>query len=243
MPRDNTDLRISPLAYVAPWVRLGSGVVVHPFAVVGRVPDTSPALARQPDRKEWLEIGDGTVIGCHAVVYSGTRIGHDCLIGDYASIREGCRLGNRIVVGRYVGLNYDCHVADDVRFQDGTHLTGGARVGKGCFFGVGVVTSNDRRVDLIDYHYPGANPTVFGERVMIGSGANIVAGVTVGDEALIGAGALVVKDVPPRSIIVGPIARVREDKFAALEQAHQVLAEGGYPQRPAAGSKQALMRG
>ena len=208
MPRDDSDLQISPLAYVAKWVRFGRGVVVHPFAVVGRVPDKSVALARQPAQDEWLEIGDGTVIGPHAVLYSGTKIGRDCLIGDYASVREGCTLGDRVVVGRYVAINYECEIADDVRFQDTTHLTGCARVGKGCFFGVGVVTSNDRRVDLVDYHYPIPQPVTFGERVMIGSGANIVAGVHVGDDALIGAGALVVKDVPRGALILGqPAAR------------------------------------
>jgi acetyltransferase-like isoleucine patch superfamily enzyme len=205
--RHDTDLQISPLAYVAVWVRFGRGVVVHPFAVVGRVPDRSAALARQPAQEEWLEIGENTVIGPHAVIYGGTKIGRDCLIGDYASVREQCVLGDRVVVGRYVSINYECEIADDVRFQDTTHLTGCAKVGKGCFFGVGVVTSNDRRVDLVDYHYPEPQPVIFGERVMIGSGANIVAGVHVGDGALIGAGALVTKTVAPGLTVLGPRAR------------------------------------
>jgi acetyltransferase-like isoleucine patch superfamily enzyme len=149
------------------------------------------------------------VIGPHAIVYGGTTIGENCLIGDHASVREGCVLGDRVVVGRYVSINYDCEIADDVRFQDTTHLTGGAKVGRGCFFGVGVITSNDRHVDLVDYHYPGAQPTIFGERVMVGSGANIVAGVTVGDGALIAAGALVVKDVPAGHTMMGRPAERR----------------------------------
>jgi len=211
MSRDDPDIQISPLAYVAPWVRFGRGVVVHPFAVVGRVPDTSLALARQPAQEEWLEIGDNTVIGPHVVIYAGTKIGRDCLIGDYASVREQCVVGDRCVIGRYVSINYECQIADDVRFQDTTHLTGRARVGRGCFFGVGVVTSNDRRVDLVDYHYPTPQPVTFGERVMIGSGANIVAGVHVGDGALIGAGALVVKDVPAGGKALNIPARIYED--------------------------------
>ena len=223
MPRDDSDLQISPLAYVAPWVRFGRGVVVHPFAVVGRVPDRSLALARQPAQERWLEIGENTVIGPHAVLYSGTKIGDDCLIGDYASVREGCVVGDRVVVGRYVSINYECEIADDVRFQDTTHLTGCAKVGKGCFFGVGVVTSNDRRVDLIDYHYPTPQPVTFGERVMIGSGANIVAGVHVGDDALIGAGAVVVKDVPRGATVLGSAANIRRPLLDAVtEMARQL---------------------
>lgn len=219
MPRDDSDVRISPLAYVAPWVRFGRGVVVHPFAVVGRVPDRSRALARQPAQEEWLEIGDDTVIGPHATIYSGSRIGMDCLIGDYAGIREQCVIGDRCIVGRHVGIGYECVVGKDVRFQDGAYLVGGAKVGRGCFFGIGVVTSNDRRVDLANYRYPGANAPVFGERVMIGSGANIVAGVHIGDEALIGAGALVVNDVAAHATVLGPVARQRRDPFGALDDA------------------------
>ena len=198
---------IHPTAVVMPWVELGDNVVVHPFAYVGRLPDHSAALARQPGPERTLKIGARTVIGPHSILYGGSSIGEDCLIGDHASVREGCTIGSRVVVGRSVTIHYDCEVADEVRFMDGTHLTGCAKVGKGCFFGVGVVTSNDRHVDLINYHFPTPQPVIFGERVMIGSGANIVAGVTVGDDALIGAGALVVKNVPARSKILGAPAK------------------------------------
>lgn len=200
---------VSSRAIVAPWVTLGAGVKVHAFAIVGRLPDESPALARQPRRVKQLHIGAGTVIGPHAVVYGGSAIGENCLIGDFASVREGCKIGDRVVVGRYAAIGYDCEIADDVRFQDQTNLVGGARVGKGCFFGIGVVTSNDRRVDLADYHYPGASAPVFGERVMVGSGANIVAGAHVGDDALIAAGAVIVDDVPAGHVMMGPAAERR----------------------------------
>jgi len=200
---------VAPWAIVAPWVTLGQGVIVHPFAVVGRVPDESSALARQPQRIEKLHIGAGTIIGPHAVVYGGSRIGKNCLIGDFASVREGCDIGDRCVIGRYVAIGYDCGIADDVRFQDQTNLVGGSIVGRGCFFGIGVVTSNDRRVDLVDYHYPGASGPVFGERVMVGSGANIVAGVRIGDDALIAAGAVIVDDVPAGYVMMGPAAMRR----------------------------------
>jgi acetyltransferase-like isoleucine patch superfamily enzyme len=195
--------RVHPSAVIAPWVSLGADCIVHPYAVIGRLPDSSPALARQPQRIRQLSIGRGTVIGCHAVLYSDVNLGSDCLVGDYASVREGCRIGDRCVIGRQVTIHYDARVADDCRFMDGTHLTGAAQVGRGCFFGVGVITSNDRRVDLVDYHFPGAQPPIFGEGVMVGSGANILAGVTIGDRALIGAGAVVTRDVVAGDVMLG----------------------------------------
>jgi acetyltransferase-like isoleucine patch superfamily enzyme len=203
MAPDSDFSGVNSRAIVAPWVVLGPGVKIHPFAIVGRLPDESAALARRPSRIRELHIGAGTVVGPHAVIYGGSTIGENCLIGDFASVREGCRIGDRVVVGRYAAIGYDCEIADDVRFQDQTNLVGGSRVGTGCFFGIGVVTSNDRRVDLADYHYPGASAPQFGERVMVGSGANIVAGVHIGDGALIAAGAVIVDDVPAGHVMMG----------------------------------------
>ncbi len=198
---------ISPLAYVAPWVEFGEGCIVHPFAVVGKLPDESRALARAPRRIERLIIGPRTIIGCHSVIFGGVAIGADTLIGEFVHIREGVTIGARCVIGRYVSVSYDTEIADDCRFQDGAVITG--KVGPECFFGVGVITSNDRNVDLANYHHPAPQLPVFGRRVMVGSGANILAGVTIGDEALIGAGALVVTDVPPGARVLGQKATIR----------------------------------
>ena len=242
---------VSPNAIVEPWVVLGSPfhlrplaelstveilaetapdapVVVHPFAVIGRVPDKSPALARQPEIVHACKIGPGTIIGVGAIIYAGVTIGRDCLIGDGASIREGSVIGDRCVIGRQVTVNYDAAIEDDVRLQDFTHITGGCRIGAGSFFGVGVVTSNDRRIDLKDYAWHGAQPPRFGRRIMVGSGANVLAGVTVGNDALIGAGALVVKDVPPGATVLGKPAEARpsrtidEPRIAAALAHHPV---------------------
>lgn len=196
---------ISPRAWIAEWAELGADCVVHSFAVVGRMPDTSPALARQPQRSARLKIGNRVKIGCHAVIYGGVEIGDDTLIGDFASIREGTVIGERCVIGRYVAISYDCLIADDCRFQDHTVFIGS--VGHGSFFGVGVTTSNDRRVDLVEYHHADPAPPRFGKRVMVGSGATILAGVTIGDDAVIGAGATVVKDVPAHTTVLGPAAK------------------------------------
>lgn len=196
---------IHPTAIYPAWFTPAS-ITLHPYAILGRLPDRSPALARQPERRPHLTIGAGTIIGVGAVVYAGAAIGRDCLIGDGANIREGVVIGDRCVVGRYVTINYDTIIGDDVRLQDTTHITGGCRIGRGSFFGVGVVTSNDRNIDLVDYAWRGGEGPQFGERVMVGSGANIMAGVTVGDGAVIGAGAVVVTNVQAGARMLGPKA-------------------------------------
>lgn len=208
VPRANGAM-VHRTAIVAPWVRLCADCIVHPYAIVGRIPDRSRALARQPAAAEYVEIQARTVIGCHAVVFTDTVIGADCLIGDFSLIREGAKIGDRCMIGCHVSISYDSEISDDCRFQNGTVFHGAC--GVGCFFGVGVVCSSDRRIDLADYAHRGSEPPIIGKKVMVGSGANLVAGIKIGDSALIGAGAVVTKDVDAYSVMLGPAAKTRPD--------------------------------
>lgn len=200
---------IHKTAVVAHWVHLGENCVVHPFAVVGRVPSNSRSLARQPAAARHVSIGDRTEIGCHSVVFADVDVGADCLLGDFSLVREGTVIGNLCVIGCHVSISYDCEISDRCVFQNGTVFHGAC--GPGCFFGVGVVCSSDRRIDLTDYAHRGSTPPLFGKQVMVGSGANLVAGIKVGDNATIGSGAVVTKDVAPGATMLGPAAQPRVD--------------------------------
>lgn len=179
-------------------------------SVTGRAPLSSPALARQPQTNLGEpEIGEGTVIGCHVVIYLGVKIGRDCLIGDGANIREGTTIGDRCVIGRHACVSYDCSIGDDVRIQDQANIVGGTRIGSGTFIGIGVTMCNDRRIDPANYRFTEADPPLIGERVMIGTGAVLLAGVKIGDGAVVGAGALVVNDVMPGERVLSPKAVAR----------------------------------
>lgn len=206
-----SNIRIHRTAIVEPWVSLGFDSVVHPYAILGRLPDKSQALARQPEQIKYLQLGARSVIGCHTVIYGNVELGDDCFLGDYSSIREGSRIGEKCVIGRQVSINYNVKIGNECRFQDGTHITGDTHIGNNCFFGVGVITSNDRRVDLDNYHFPNPpQPCLFGSKILVGSGANILAGVIVGDNSVIGAGAVVTRNVTKGSLVLGPAASVKE---------------------------------
>ncbi len=199
--------KIALEAHVASWVVFGRGCVVHPFALVGRLPSQSAALARRGERAPFLIIGDDTEIGPHAIIYGGSDIGRQCLIGDAANIREGVKIGDRCVIGAGTSVLYDAWLGDDVKVMGGSHITGGMRIGNGTFVGVNVTTCNDRRREIVDYQFAGADPPHIGERCVIGSGATILAGVSIGDGAVIGAGALVTSDVPAGATVLGAPAR------------------------------------
>lgn len=190
--------------------RVGRGTIVHDNAVLGRLPMVAGIIQRTPRRElVWLEIGQHCVIGANAVLYVGTLIGDDTLIGDLTSIREECRIGAHVVIGRGVMLNYNIEIRDRARIMDASHFGGDAIIEEDVFVGPHVCTANDNTIGL----RPGVARQ--GPRLCrgasIGIGAILLANVTVGDQAIVGAGALVNRDVPARKIALGMPARVIGD--------------------------------
>jgi acetyltransferase-like isoleucine patch superfamily enzyme len=190
-------------------VVLGEEVEVFPSAAVGRHPSGAGATARPSSTAQTLTIGAGCSIGAHATIYYGVEIGAATLIGDGASIREGARIGQRCIISRCVTLNYDVLVGDDVKIMDSTHITGGMVIGDGAFISVLVGTTND--------NLPTA-PLGDGERfaapeirarAVIGAGVTLLPGVVIGEDAVVGAAALVSRDVPPGVTVMGVPARPR----------------------------------
>ena len=191
-------------------VVIRSGTTVNDNAVLGRVPQVAGIIQRKPKRDlSRLEIGRNCVIGASAVLYVGTVIGDDTLIGDLASIREECRIGNQVVIGRGVMLNYNIEVRDRVRVMDTSHFGGDMVVEEDVFIGPHVCSANDNSIGLR------SGVTRKGPHVCrgasIGIGAILMAGITIGEQAIVAAGALVDEDVPARKIVLGVPAKVKGD--------------------------------
>lgn len=191
-------------------VRVGRGTVVNDNAVLGRVPQVAGIIQRAPKRDlTWLEIGKHCVVGASAVLYVGTTIGDDTLIGDLTSIREQCKIGNHVVIGRGVMLNYNIEIRDRARIMDSSHFGGDAIIEEDVFVGPHVCSANDNTIGL-RAGVIRQGPRL-GRGASIGIGAILLAGVTVGEQAIVAAGALVIKDVPARKIAMGVPAQVSGD--------------------------------
>ena len=213
---------IAPGALVEEDVVLGNNVVVHADvvirhgttvfdnAVLGRPPQVAGIIQRAPNPNLGrLEIGENCVIGAGAVIYVGTSIGDNTLIGDLTCIREECRIGNQVVIGRGVMLNYNIEVRDRARIMDSSHFGGDMVVEEDAFVGPHVSSANDNTIGLR------SNPIRQGPRICrgasIGVGAILLAAITIGEQAIIGAGAVVLTDIPPRTIAVGLPAKIQGD--------------------------------
>lgn len=194
-------------------VEIGDRVEFRPFTYIGCPPlFVNGATARVSYHENIVRIGDDTKVASHVTIYRDVVIGKNCLIGTGATIREGARIGDNCVIGEGVEVSYEVKIGNGVKVMSKTHVTGRTRIGDGSFVGVNVTMSNDRHINLNDYRFPDKEcrgPQI-GRKVMVGSGANLVAGISIGDGALIASGALVVKDVPAGAVVKGPVATAAE---------------------------------
>lgn len=199
---------IHPSAIVYPGTVFGEGVQVLEGAVVGKQPSLSPRSTAKREPLPPAEIGDGTIVSTGAVVFAGTRIGARVIVGDQACVRERVDVGDDVVVGRGVLIENDTTIGALTKIQADAYITAYSTLEDNVFIAPRVITTNDnfmgrteRRHELIK------GPTVRrGARV--GGGAILCPGIVVGEEAFVGAGAVVTKDVAPRMLVVGNPARV-----------------------------------
>lgn len=137
-------------------------------------------------------VGEGTVMVNSANIY----IGSDCLLQDRVYLRAG--IGGHIVIDDGAALNSFVQMYG----HGGIHIGKDSQVGPNT---VVTTTGHDYLSSDLDSEYSGIS---IGERVWIGANCTILGGVHIGDQAVIGAGAVVTKDIPARCVAVGVPARV-----------------------------------
>jgi UDP-2-acetamido-3-amino-2,3-dideoxy-glucuronate N-acetyltransferase len=181
-------------------------VTLQDFVVLGK--DGSQKATRR------TRIGKGTRILTGAIVYNGCDIGENCLIADHANIRENCTIGNNSVIGRNVCVEMSTKIGSNVLIETQAHITGNMTVEDYVFIGPNVTTMNDKVMGHPIRFRPNLEEKVkligpvIKRGARIGSAACILPGIVVGEEAVVGAGAVVTKDVPPYSIVIQNPAKV-----------------------------------
>jgi acetyltransferase-like isoleucine patch superfamily enzyme len=205
---------IHPTAIVFPGTVLGDGVRVLEHAVVGKQPVLSPRSTARREPLPPAELGEGTIVSTGAIVFAGSRVGARVILGDQSCVRERVVIGDDVVLGRGSLVENDTTIGALTTIQAEAYITAYSTLEEQVFVAPCVVTTNDnfmgrteRRHDLV------AGPTIRrGARV--GGGAVLCPGVEIGEEAFVGAGAVVTKDVPARAVVVGNPARVLREVAA-----------------------------
>jgi acetyltransferase-like isoleucine patch superfamily enzyme len=199
---------VHPTAIVYPGTVLGDGVRVLEHAVVGKEPVLSPRSTAKREPLPPTELGDGTVVSTGALVFAGSRIGARVILGDQSCVRERVTIGEDVVLGRGSLVENDTTIGARSRIQADAYITAYSTLEEDVFVAPCVVTTNDDFMGRTEARLERiAGPTIRrGARV--GGGAVLCPGVVIGEEAFVGAGAVVTKDVPDRAVVVGNPARV-----------------------------------
>jgi len=202
---------IHPTAIVYEGTVLGEGVRVLEHAVVGKQPSLG---ARSTAKREPLPptvIGDGTVVSTGAIVFAGSQIGARCIVGDQACIRERVTMADDCILGRGSLIENDTTVGAGTRIQADAYVTAYSTLEEDVFIAPCVVTTNDNFMGRTEKRKELMKGPTIRRGARIGGGAILCPGIEIGEEAFVGAGAVVTKDVPPRVIVVGSPAHVLRD--------------------------------
>jgi acetyltransferase-like isoleucine patch superfamily enzyme len=202
---------IHPSAVVFPGTEMGEDVVFEANAVVGKQPSLGRRSTAARDEQPPLVIGGGTRILAGAVVFAGSRLGRSVIVGDQACVRERCELGDEVVVGRGSLVENDTTVGARTRIQANAYVTAYSQLEEDVFIAPCVVTTNDNFMGRTEGRLEHMRGPTIRRGARIGGGAVLLPGIEVGEEAFVGAGAVVLRDVPPRAVVVGnPARQIRE---------------------------------
>jgi len=205
------EAEVHPSAVVYPGTVLGKGVKVMENAVVGKEPALSLRSTTKREPLPPAEIGEGTIVSTGAIVFAGSRIGARVIIGDQSCVRERVTIGDDVVLGRGSLVENDTTIGAMTRIQAEAYITAYSTLEEHVFIAPGVVTTNDNLMGRTERRHELMKGPTIRRGARVGGGAILCPGIEIGEEAFVGAGAVVTKDVPPRVIVVGNPARVLRD--------------------------------
>ena len=177
---------------------------------------------------------DQYFVSSRAILGDSVTIGNGAKVWHFAHIRSDVNLGSNVIIGENVYIGPGISVGDNSKIQNNSLIYEPAQIDNGVFIGPGVIFTNDHNPRAInsdktqksslDWNKAGV---VVGEGASIGAGAICVGPIEIGKWVLVGAGAVVVEDVPNYALMVGVPARqigwVGKDGVKLIEQTSKVF--------------------
>lgn len=131
------------------------------------------------------------------------KCGNNVTISHYTNL-YGCELGDNVFIGPFVEIQSNVKIGNNTRVSSHSFICSSVEIGENCFIAHGVMFTNDKFTEDRDNWVE--RKTIVGKNVRIGSNATILP-VNIGDGAIIGAGAVVTKDVLPNQVVKGNPAK------------------------------------
>ena len=206
------DVVIHDFVVIYPGAIIKKGTEIYDHCTIGKLP-TSPGNTARTYSSEYGKtiIGERCILCPSVVIYTGTEIGHNNLLGDNCSIREKCVIGDYDIISRNVSVNYETKIGSHTKIMDNTHITGDMIIGDHVFISVMVSSTNDNSMGRDENAIEELSGPVVEDYVTIGASAALLPRVHIGLNAIVGASALVTKDVPANKVVMGVPAKVVRD--------------------------------
>jgi acetyltransferase-like isoleucine patch superfamily enzyme len=180
-------------------VRLGEGAIIDDGVTLGY------PTARCDDHL--LTIGPDARIRCGTIIYSGSSIGRNLETGHYVVIREQNIIGDNLRIWGNSVIDYSCWIGNNIKIHNRVYVAQFTLIEDDVFIGPGVTLVND-----VHPGCPNAVECMEGPRIkkgaQIGANACVLPRVVIGENAVIGAGSVVTKDIPPRVVAYGNPAQI-----------------------------------
>jgi acetyltransferase-like isoleucine patch superfamily enzyme len=183
---------------IYPNVKIGKNAKIGDFVIIG-LPVKGPKASK-------TVIGDNAVIRSHTVIYAGNIIGDNFQTGHNVLIREDNKIGCNVSIGSGSNIEHHLEINDGVRIHSHVFIPEFTVLEKKAWIGPSVVMTNAPHPCC-----PKAKECLRGPRIKkgarIGANSTILPAVEIGQEALVGAGSVVVSDVAPQTVVVGNPAK------------------------------------
>jgi acetyltransferase-like isoleucine patch superfamily enzyme len=185
-------------------VLLGENYNVQEFAIIGVLPRDSDGLSLQ------TQIGENALIRSHTVIYAGNTIGANFQTGHSVLIRELNRIGDDVSIGSHSVIEHHVTIGNRARIHSNVFIPEYSILEDDTWIGPNVVFTN-----ALYPRSPDAKLNLKGPHIMsgakIGANSTLLPGTVIGRDSLVGAGSVVVRDVPDGKVAAGNPARVIKD--------------------------------